>query len=112
MRLEYSLFVKIVVFVIAVSLSAVALRPYIAPPPVEAQFSTENVYIEPGTYMLRAPDGSQNVMGRVVVDLRNGNIWGFPTFTADPYPSTSSSSTPPVSHPFLLGHFALSDMSK
>jgi hypothetical protein len=112
MRFGRFLFVKIVLLMIAVSLSAIALRLYLAPPPVQAQFSTENIYIEPGTYMLRAPDGNQNVMGRVVVDLRTGNIWGFPTFTGDPYPSTSSSSTPPVSHPFLLGHFALSDMSK
>ena len=62
--------------------------------------------------MLRAPDGSRQVLGKVVVDLRNGNIWGFPTLTQDPYPSAGADTKAPISHPFLLGKFALSDMSR
>jgi hypothetical protein len=104
--------VKFLLVVIALSLSAIALRPYIVPPSVEAQFEVGGTYIEPGTYMLRAPDGSQNVLGKVFIDLRTGNVWGFPTLTSDPYPSTSASSTPPTSHPIYLGRFALADMNK
>ena len=53
------------------------------------------LYFEPGTYMLRAPDGSQQVYGKVAVDMRNGKIWGFPTLTQDPYPSNPTATTPP-----------------
>ena len=62
--------------------------------------------------MLRAPDGSKQVYGKVVVDLRNGKIWGFPTLSSDPYPSYAMDSKPQTSQPFLLGKFAFEDMDK
>ena len=106
-------FMKFVLLVIAVSTSAIALRPYLVPAPVKAQGSEAYpLYIEPGAVMLRAPDGSRQVLGKVVVDLRNGNVWGFPTLSADPYPTSATSSSPVTSHPFLLGKFALADMDK
>lgn len=111
MKADYS--VKGLLLVIAVALSAIALRPYIAPPVVAAQsVEAGPFYIEPGVTGLRAPDGSQQVLGKVVVDLRNGNIWGFPTLTRDPYPAAGAKTTPPVSHPFFLGKFAFEDMTK
>ncbi len=65
--------------VIAVALIAIAIRPYIAPHPVKAQSSQAYpFYFEPGTQMLRAPDGSKQVYGRVVVDMRNGKNLGLP----------------------------------
>src|SRR6516164_4373395 len=95
---------NLLVLTIALTLLAIALRPYIAPAPVQAQWATPDpFYIEPGTQMLRAPDGSKQVNGRVVVDLRNGNVWGFPTFVADTYPINTGSNTPPTSHPFSAG---------
>jgi hypothetical protein len=69
-------------------------------------------YIEPGTAMLRAPDGSRQVYGKVVIDLRNGKVWGFPTLTQDPYPVDQVNSGPPTSHPFLLAKFAFGDTDK
>jgi hypothetical protein len=106
-------FQTLLLLVIALSLAALAVRPYVAPPAVNAQLSqTYSVYIEPGTFMLRQPDGSRQVLGKVVVDLRNGNVWGFPTMTTDPYPTNAMQTTPQTSHPFLLGAFALSDMNK
>lgn len=98
---------------IALALLAIALRPYTAPAPVEAQSGTPYpFYIEPGTQMLRAPDGSKQVYGRVVVDLRNGNVWAFPTFSSDPYPINSAGTTPPTSHPFLLARFAFGETNQ
>jgi hypothetical protein len=98
---------------IAVSLAAIALRPYVAPPAAQAQSSElHSLFIEPGTALLRAPDGSQQVIGKVVIDLSNGNVWGFPTQGGDPYPSSGIQTSPQVSHPFLLGKYALSDMNK
>lgn len=100
--------------VIAVSVAVIALRPYMAPPAAQAQSSEAypSVYIEPGTTMLHAPDGSQQVLGKVIIDLRNGNIWGFPTQSWDPYPASGIQTSAQVSHPFLLGKYALSDMNK
>ncbi|MGB6385070.1 MAG: hypothetical protein WBD25_12795 [Terriglobales bacterium] len=111
--MKFDRVVKSLLLVIAVSLSAIAVRPYVAPTAVMAQSGdAHDVYVEPGTAMLRAPDGSRQVLGKVVIDLHNGNVWGFPTLTPDPYPSTGSQTTPQTSHPFLLGKFALADMDK
>lgn len=98
---------------IMVSLGALWVRSYVAPPSVRAD-SGEGypVFIEPGVSMLRAPDGSQQVLGKVVIDLRTGNIWGFPTLSQDPYPATGVNTKPQVSHPFLLGKYEFSDMNK
>lgn len=105
--------VKSLLLAIAISLAAIAFGPYIAPPAVRAQSGdAHDVYVEPGTAMLRAPDGTRQVLGKVVVDLRNGNVWGFPTMTQDPYPSSGAQTTPQTSHPFLLGKFALADMDR
>jgi hypothetical protein len=104
---------RILLLVIAVSLAAIAIRPYIAPPPAKAQSeSPYPFFIEPGTQMLRAPDGSKQVMGRVVIDMRTGKIWGFPTYTTDTYPSNSLDTKPQVSRPFALGRFAFEDTAR
>jgi hypothetical protein len=98
---------------IAIALITIAVRPYMSPDPVQAQSgSPYPFYIEPGTKMLRAPDGSQQVYGRVVVDMRTGKIWGFPTFSADVYPATGADTKPQTSHPFVLGKFAFGDTDK
>jgi hypothetical protein len=111
MRIDW--LVKCLLLAVAISLSAIALRPYFAPPAVEAQSDQVHaVYIEPGTYLLRAPDGSRQVLGKVLVDLRTGKVWGFPTMTSDPYPSSVTQTTPQTSHPFLLGKFAFADLDK
>jgi len=104
---------KFLLAVIAVSLAAIALRPYVIPSAVVAQSGESRaLFIEPGTSMLRAPDGSRQVLGKVVIDLRNGNVWGFPTLGQAPYPLASPNTTPPTSHPFLLGNFALREVDK
>jgi hypothetical protein len=105
--------VKCLLLVIAISSSAIAIRPYFAPPVAQAQSGDGlPVYFEPGVTMLRAPDGSRQVLGKVAVDLRNGNIWGFPTLTQDPYPAAGTETKAPTSHPFLLGKFAFSDLNR
>ena|ERR1700722_12905363 len=98
---------------IAIALTAIAIRPYIYPVAAQAQStSAYSFYIEPGVQMLRAPDGSGQVYGKVVVDLRTGKVWGFPTGTLDPYPSNPMDSKPSTSHPFALGKFAFADTEK
>ena len=98
---------------IAAALVTIAVRPYVHPAPVRAQDANGYpFYVEPGVQTLRAPDGSQQVLGKVMIDLRNGKVWGFPTLSGDPYPSNPLDSKPKTSHPFLLGRFALSDTEK
>ena len=105
-------FTKVVLLIIAISLSVIAIHPSTTSSVVLAQSERRELFIEPGVSQLRAPDGSRQVMGKVVVDLRNGNIWGFPTLTQDPYPSNPMATIPPTSRPFLLGKFALADVDK
>jgi hypothetical protein len=97
---------KVLLLVIAVFLALIALRPFFTAQPVHAQ--NPDIYpffIEPGYTTLRAPDGSRQVTGKMVVDLRNGDIWGFPTLTSSPYPIDNTVSTPPTSRPIYLGKF-------
>ena len=104
---------NILLSVIAAALIVLAARQHLDPPPVTAQsISTHPLYFEPGVHMLRAPDGSKQVYGRVVVDLQTGKIWGFPTVTSDTYPFNPINRNPETSHPFELGRFALEDIGK
>jgi hypothetical protein len=95
--------------VIAVALTVIAVRPYMQPTPVAAQTgNSDPLFVEPGVFMLRVPNGGQ-VLGKVVTNLRTGGISGFPTGGPDPYPVSLSDSKPQVSRPIQLGRFALGD---
>jgi hypothetical protein len=99
--------------VIAMALIVIAARPYVSPVPVAADSSPAHAfYIEPGVQNLRYPDGTGQVYGKIVVDLKSGKIWGFPTGTVDPYPSYPLDSKPTVSKPFALGRYAFEDTEK
>lgn len=88
-------YTKAVLTVIAILLGLVALRPIANPIPVGAQSDVpQPFYIEPGTALLRKPDGLTQVEGKVVIDLRNGDIWGFPTLSATPYPVDTTTTKP------------------
>lgn len=95
---------------LALILDGTAARFFRTTPVLAQSGGDESVYIEPGVRMLRAPDGSRQVLGKVVVDLRNGNVWGFPTTVDQPYPVDITSQQPPTSKPFLLGKFDFSGM--
>ena len=99
--------------VIAVALIAIAVRPSIAPTPAQAQSSSAYpFYIEPGVLMLHRAGVTENLYGRVVVDMRSGKIWGFPTGTIDAYPTNSLDTKPVTSHPIYLGNFAFDEVEK
>lgn len=98
--------------IIAAALVGIAVRPIFAPRTAEAQSTVYPLYIEPGSEMLRTPDGTTQVYGKVMVDMRTGKIWGFPTLSQDPYPTSATTSTPVVSKPFYLGRFEFEDMEK
>jgi hypothetical protein len=104
--------IVILLSIIAVALFAIAVRPVIAPPAAEAQSTVYPLYIEPGSELLRSPDGTTQVYGKVMVDLRTGKIWGFPTLAPQSYPSNQLQNKPQTSRPFELGRFALEDTNK
>ncbi|RZU43381.1 hypothetical protein [Edaphobacter modestus] len=97
---------------IAVLLLALVLRPLRAPDPVYAQSPDTDFFFEPGVFLVRGPDDSRQAYAKVVVDLRNGRVWGFPTLTPLPYPSDPVYNKPQTSHPFELGRFAIEDTKK
>jgi hypothetical protein len=87
------------------------VKTLIRPTPALAD-TTNLLYFEPGVRMLRAPDGSRQVLGKMAIDLRTGNVWAFPTTVDQPYPADITSQQPPVSKPFLLGKFDLASLAK
>ncbi len=103
-------YTKLLLAVIAVFLGLIALRPLAAPAAAQASTppSVYPFYIEPGTTMVRSPDGRRQVLGKVMVDMTTGNVWGFPTLNAQPYPMDSTTTEPPVSSPIFLGRYDLS----
>ena len=100
----------VLLLIIAIALVAIAVQPIFLPRAAEAQSTVYPFYIEPGSELLRAPDGTSQVYGKVVIDMRNGKIWGFPTLAPQSYPSNGLQSKPPISRPFELGRFAFEDV--
>ena len=103
-------FVKLALSMIVVLLGTLVLRPFFQPAPVEAlSVDGRSFYVEPGYTMLRKPDGSGQMYGKMMIDMRTGDIWGFPTLVEGPYPVGPGKSEPPHSRPIYLGKFVLSD---
>src|SRR5262249_46072378 len=98
---------KLLLAIIAVSLAVIAAHPFISPAPARAAEvdGPANLWIEPGTTNLRNPEGSRNVIGKVVVDLNTGSVWGFPTLTNAPYPVDTTRTAPQVAHPIYFGKY-------
>ena len=104
---------NVLLLVIAIALLAIAVERFVTPRSAQAQVMADYpLYFEPGVYMLRAPDGTSQIYGKVAVDLRTGKIWGFPTYGQQPYPVDVASTKPPTSRPIVLGRFALEDMDR
>ena len=80
---------NLLLLVIAMALLAIAIEPLVKPRSAHAQVMADfPLYFEPGVYLLRAPDGTSQIYGKVVIDMRSGKICGFPTYGQQPYPST------------------------
>ena len=110
-RLSRNLYLNVVLTAIAILLGVLAVRPAIdTPPVVHAQADRSYLYVEPGTTAIRPTDGFGMMQGKVMIDMRTGDVWGFPTDSGAPYPVSTTSSAPPVSKPVYLGRFDLSAM--
>lgn len=94
-------------------LGLIAFRPLVVPQKVRAESEPNHcIYVEPGTTMLTSHDGTQNVPGKIFVDLTNGKVWGFPTGWMGPYPKAHIAGKPPVVTPIYLGRFDLDAMTR
>ena len=105
-------YTNVVLTAIAILLGIFVIRPVAHPAAVQAQTSGDDFYIEPGVSTLRNPNGLEQLQGKVVIDLRNGNAWGFPTMLAAPYPIDTTNTKPPVSEPMYLGKFDFARMKR
>jgi hypothetical protein len=102
-------FTQALLLVIAILLGILVLRPVVQPASVRAQVEEGYpFYVEPGFTTLRKPDGTAQMYGKVVIDMRSGDIWGFPTLVQGPYPVDNTQSKPPLSYPIYLGKFMFS----
>jgi hypothetical protein len=111
MKLDW--FVKLLLLVIAILLAVVAFRPVVHPAPVLAQTgSPYPFHIEQGTVSLRKADGT-TTWGKIVVDMRNGDVWGFPVKAQNtPYPVFGPGDSSKVSHPMFLGRLAFEEVQQ
>lgn len=97
-------YTNVVLTAIAVFLGVLALRPIIAPPVVTAANAVSYAPLQFDESLRKIEYSKGSVMGRIAIDLRNGNIYGFPS---DPlgYPRNPDKSELAVSDPILLGRF-------
>ncbi len=103
---------NVLLTVIAVSLAAIAARPYVQPAPVQAQTANADpLFVEPGSSLIRMPSGGQ-VPGKVITNLRTGNVWGFATGGGDGYPMSPVDGKPGTAHAVLLGRYELAEIGK
>jgi hypothetical protein len=105
---------RVVLALATLFLGLIALPAIFVPEVAKAQSDVPlaHVYIEPGVHIINAPDNSRRVLGKIVVDLSNGNVWGFPTNGDSLYPLNTdpARNTPPTSTPILLGRYDFSTM--
>ena len=106
------LYTKATLTMIAVLLAVLVFQPIPHPVVVQAQSDRPNFYLEPGTNTLRKPDGTAQLRGKVVIDLKTGGAWGFPTMLGAPYPVDTTVTQPPVSEPMYLGRFDFAKMKR
>ena len=107
MRID--LYAKCVLSAIALLLGAITLRQVMHLEPVAAATADYSyMYVEPGVTSIRKPDLGELVQGKVFIDMRNGDVWGFPTLSGAPYPVDTTRQQPPVSTPIYLGKFDFS----
>jgi hypothetical protein len=104
-------YTKFILTIIALLLGVLAFRPALRPLPVRAQADSPRFYFEPGSTVIRKPGGDIQLPGKVVVDLENGDIWGFLTNNQDlPYPVDVLNDKPPVAPAIYLGRFDFAGM--
>ncbi len=101
---------KLLLALVALEVAMRILSPLVAAPSVNAQANEWPLFIEPGTTILRDPVSGAQMQGKVVVDRRTGDVFGFPTGTSAPYPVDTTNNVPPTVKAIHLGRFDLGSL--
>ena len=104
--MKTDLYTKIILTTIAALLGILALRPLAAPLTVRAEGRVPYMLLQFDEKLRQIESPKGSMIGRLAIDLRTGNIYGFPT-DALGYPRNPGKSETPVSDPILLGRFNL-----
>ncbi len=110
--LSVDFYTKMVLTAIALLLAALLFRPVVAPSGVRAQSNSARFYVEPGSTLIRKPSGDLQLPGKVVIDLENGDIWGFPTNQDFFYPVDYMNKTAPTAPAIYLGRYDFAGMKR
>ena len=104
MTLRIDLYTKALLTAIVLLLAALVSQPLLSPRSVQAQAESPSLFIEPG--LTRIPDANGvETMGKLVIDLRTGDAWGFPMMI-------SAYREPAVSKPIFVGRYDFSAMKR
>jgi len=101
---------KLFLAIIATLLGTLTVRPVFHPDLVRAESAEVHpFFVEPGYTTIRKPDGSAQVYGKIMIDMRTGDVWGFPTLVQAPYPASPNAANTKGarSQPIYLGQFVL-----
>jgi len=105
---RFNLYTRVVLTLTVILGGLLVLRPAaVAPVSAHAQSEMRNIYVEPGTIIIRSADGS-SLEGKMMIDLNTGDVWGYPMTTLGAVDPPSGSGE--VSKPVFLGRFDLSSI--
>ncbi|HVP49127.1 MAG TPA: hypothetical protein VMT32_21185 [Bryobacteraceae bacterium] len=97
-------YTKILLTAIAIFLGIVALRPLLAPENARAESRTTFAPLQFSESVNEFDSKNGRMVGRLAIDLRTGNVYGFPT-DGNFYPRNPLKEGIVVSEPVLLGRF-------
>jgi hypothetical protein len=106
---------KLLLAIIATFLGTLVVQPVFHPDRVRAESAEARpFYVEPGYTTIRKPDGSAQLYGKIMIDMRTGDVWGFPTLVQAPYPvsANAANTRSAKSEPIYLGQFALEEAKR
>jgi hypothetical protein len=100
-------YTKVMLTLLTIFTGVLALRQLLEPARVAAQNPPlRQLHFHERLLTFGAPKGG-SYLGRVAIDLKTGNVYGFPTDAAG-YPMTTNREELTVSRPVLLGRYDLS----
>jgi len=104
MTIRIDVYTKILLTAAVLLLGACVCQPLLRPVSVRAQSDAPALFIEPG--LTRIPDANGiETMGKLVIDLKTGEAWGFPMIL-------TAYREPTVSKPIFIGRYDFSAMKR
>ncbi|HWB86288.1 MAG TPA: hypothetical protein VG675_19250 [Bryobacteraceae bacterium] len=103
------LYTKLILTTIALLLGVIAWQGPVYT--VQAQNSEPRMQFDPDLQGITVPGGAASLVGRIGIDVRTGDVYGFPT-AGKPYPQNMQSQALAVSKPIHLGRFDLSHLPR